>query len=232
MRYYVALVAGALAVLPSQAAAQQQHTDFSGRWIYDSAKSDHVTPQPMGIDAGQAPRSQAEPTEGGEGGGGEPGEGGEGGEGGAMGGRFGGGYGGGFGGRRMGPRGPQSMSMEDRIRYRALAVLARPAQTLDILQTDSTVTLIAGTDTLVLYPNKKKTTQILPGGAKEETQAEWRDNGDLRVERDLGSGMKLVQRFTLSGTKSYLWLYVTANNGRFQMQVPFLRVYYRPGGRP
>ena len=125
----------------------------------------------------------------------------------------------------------EGLSMEDRIRYRALAVLARPAQTLDILQTDSTVTLIAGTDTLVLYPDKQKTTQTLPGGAKAETQSHWKD-GDLRIERDLGSGMKLVQRFTLSGTKSYLWLYVTANNGRGNMQVPFLRVYYRPGGRP
>ncbi len=230
MRYFVALFAGALALLPSQAAAQQQHTDFSGRWIYDSAKSDHVTPQPMGLDAGQAPRSQAQPAEGGEGGG-EPGEGGEGGEGGGMGGRFGGGYGGGFGGRRIGPRGPQSMTMEDRIRFRALTVLARPVTALDILQTDSTVTLITGADTLVLYPNEKKTAQVLPGGAKAETQSQWKD-GDLRVERDLGSGMKLVQRFTLSGTKSYLWLYVTASNGRGNMQVPFLRVYYRPGGRP
>lgn len=205
---------------PGAASAQQPHPDLSGQWVFDSAKSDRpITP----IERGSYGLGRPAPadSEGGERGGvGEPME-----RPGEMSGMDG------MGGRSGYRRGRESPDEKDRARMRLMLRLAQPDSALAIYRTDSTVTVVTPADSLILFTDGRKMKDTLGANVEVETKAEWKDDA-LVVERKLGGDLKITERFTLSGTGRYLWLYVQADNGRFHMPVPFLRVYYHPGEEP
>lgn len=210
------VVTGVVFMAPRAANAQQTHPDISGRWVFDSAKSDRpISPEersPMPIE-----RRPPVDSEGGERGGyGRPGE---------MGGTGEMGEGGGY------RRGRSTPSEKDRARMRVMMRLAQPDSAISISLTDSTVTIVMPNDSMTLNLDGRKLKDTVGANVELESKAEWKDDA-LVVERDFGSGYKITERYTLSGTKRYLWLYVQANRGNFHMPTPFLRVYYHPGEEP
>jgi hypothetical protein len=187
-----------------------QHPNLSGHWVVNAALSQNPRDMMQGRDSGGG-----DPRGGRMGGGG-----GRGGFGGRRGG-FGGGRGG-YGGREGGGGG---MSEQQRVRMRQTMqlVFTAPAS-LAIVTTDSTLTLDADGDTLVLPTSGRKVRRepTVQGEGAVDIKGHWQGN-DFVVERSVSGGGKVTEDYLRSTDGQQLFVLVTFEAGR--REVTFRRIY-------
>ena len=196
-------------VLLGSATARAQHPDLSGHWAWNQGQSDN--PRDMMRDSSAGGR-----TRGGGGGGGGGGRGGFG-----RGGR--GGFGGGGGGHRGGGG---EMSDEQRARMRQTMELAFNAPaSLVITAVDSSVTLVAGGETLVVPSNGRKVQRKATeeGEGAVDIKGRWLGN-DFVVERSVSGGGKVTEDYLRSAEGKQLFVIVTFDGGRGR-SITFRRIY-------
>jgi hypothetical protein len=195
----------ALAVLAG-AAARAQHPALSGHWVLNQAQSDNPRDMIRGGDSA-----------GGESGGGR-----------MRGGR--GGRGGGYGGGREGGgggRGAGGMSDEQRARLRqTMQLVFSPPASLVIVAADSSVTLIAEGDTLVLPANGRKVHReaTQEGEGAVDIKSRWQGN-DFVVERSVSGGGKVTEDYLHAPQGPQLFVIVSFTGGRGGREVMFRRIY-------
>jgi hypothetical protein len=199
-------------LLLGSATARAQHPDLSGHWTLNQGQSDNPHDM-MSRDSG-----------GGRGGSGR-GRGGRGGGGGGMGGGFGrGGFGGGGGGYRGG--GVSEMSDEQRARMRQTMDLAFNAPgSLVLTSADSSLTLAADGETLVVPSNSHKV-ELRPkddGEGTVDIKGRWLGN-DFVVERSVSGGGKVIEDYLRSTEGKQLFVIVTFDGGRGR-SITFRRIY-------
>ena len=198
-------------VLLAGAAAGTQHPDLSGSWVLNQALSDNPRDMMQGRDSSGAPR-------GGRGGGMRGG--------GRRGGFGGGGYGGGAGGRGSFGGGPGGMSDEQRTRMRQTMQLVMNAPaSLAVVVGDSSVTLVAEGDTLLLPSNGRKVHRDAADdseGAVDVT-GKWQGN-DFVVERKVSGGGKVTEDYMRAPEGKQLYVIVSFQGGRGR-DVMFRRIY-------
>jgi len=203
----------AVLVLLAGAAAGTQHPDLSGSWVLNQALSDNPRDMMQGRDSSGAPR--------GGGGGGMRGGGRRGGFGG---GGFGGGAGGGGRGSFGGGRGGMSDEQRTRMRQTMQLVMNAPAA-LAVVVGDSSVTLVAEGDTLLLPSNGRKVHRDAGDdseGAVDIT-GKWQGN-DFVVERKVSGGGKVTEDYMRAPEGKQLYVIVSFQGGRGR-EVMFRRIY-------
>jgi hypothetical protein len=201
----------ALAVLGGTA-ARTQHPDLSGHWVFNKGQSDNPRDMMSARDSGGG---------GGGGGGGRmrSGRGGFGGGGGRMG-------GGGRGGRAGQDGGGGGMSDEQRTRMRqTMDLVLRAPASLEIAAGDSSVTLVAEGDKLVLTTDGHKVRREAraEGEGAVDIKARWQGN-DLVVERSVSGGGKVTEDYLRSIDGKHLYVIVNFDGGRGR-SITFRRIY-------
>lgn len=185
-----------IAVLLQVGGGAAQHPDLSGHWALNAAQSQNPRDMMQGRDSGGSERS-----------------------GGLM--RGGGGRGG-FGGRGGGDR----MSDAQRARMHQTMQLAFTAPTsLAIVESDSTVTLIADGDTLVLPSNghKVRRESTVDGEGPVDIKGHWQGS-DFVVERNVSGGGKVSEDYLRSSDGKQLYVIVSFDGARGR-NIMFRRIY-------
>jgi hypothetical protein len=196
-------------VLLGSATARAQHPDLSGHWTLNQGQSDN--PRDMMRDSSAGGRTRG----GGGGGRGGFGRGGRGGFGGGGGGYRGGGEGGGA-----------QMSDEQRARVRQTMELALNAPTsLVLTSADSSLTLVAGGETLVVPSNGRKVQRKATeeGEGTIDIKGRWLGN-DFVVERSVSGGGKVTEDYLRAAEGKQLFVIVTFDGGRGR-SITFRRIY-------
>lgn len=178
--------------------------DLSGSWVLNPEQSDNPADQ-LQRGGAQGPRAG--------------GIGGRGGFGGGRGGRGGrGGWGGGRGG------GIDREAMREVFRR----IREAPAR-IELAQTDSTVIVTFDTQAAdTLYTDGRKIKREFGEGREVEIRARW-DAGGLSVERRLGDGIKLTERFVFSSEVNQLFVITRLEIRGQRREIEFRRVYDSAG---
>ena len=186
-------------------AARAQHPDLSGHWALNPGQSDNPRDMMQGRDSG------------GSGPDGRPG--------GRMGGGGRGGFGGGRGGRGgRGERGGMSDEQRARMRQTMQLVFQAPAS-LVIAASDSSVTLVAEGDTVVLPTNGRKVRREATAEREGavDIKGHWQGN-DFVVERSVSGGGKVTEDYLRSPEGKQLFVIVSFEGGRGRA-ITFRRIY-------
>lgn len=181
-----------------------QHPDLSGHWALNQAQSEN--PRDMIPDRDSSGGRMRGGERGGRGG---------------FGGRRGG-FGGGRGGYRGGGGG---MSDEQRARMRQTMDLVYTAPaSLVIVAADTSVTLVAEGDTLVLPTNGRKIRReaAREGEGAVDIKGRWQGN-DLVVERSVSGGGKVTEDYLRSADGKQLFVIVSYDGGG--RSISFRRIY-------
>jgi hypothetical protein len=208
-----ALIAALL--LLGYAAAASQHPDLSGRWVLNQQQSDDPRDMMQGHDSAGGGGGARHGGWGGGGGGGG---------GGMYGGHHGGGgYGGGHGSFGGGHGG---MSEEQRAHmHQTMELVLNAPVSLALVQSDSTETLVADGDTLVLPSNGHKVRReaTMEGEGAVDIKGQWQGN-DFVVERKVSGGGKVTEDYLRAPEGKQLFVIVSFQDPRGR-DVTFRRVY-------
>jgi len=202
-------------VLLGAVAAGAQHPDISGRWALNQGQSDNPRDMMQGRDSAG----------GGGGGGGSARHGGWGG-GGGGGGMHGGHHGGYGGGQGSYGGGPGGMSEEQRARmHQTMELVLNAPASLAVVQSDSTVTLDADGDTLVLPSNGHKVRReaTVEGEGAVDIKGHWIGN-DFVVERKVSGGGKVTEDYLREPQGKQLFVIVSFQDPRGR-DLMFRRIY-------
>ena len=118
------------------------------------------------------------------------------------------------GGQGRGAGGAPPPSEEQQRQGRAMMqVFQQPTSGLEILQSDSTVTLVFGSQSQIFFTDGRKLTRVLGDGVETEVKAEWK--GDkLKIETKTKGNAKVTQEFKLDDKTGRLVLETKLENSR------------------
>ncbi len=94
-----------------------------------------------------------------------------------------------------------------------MQIFQQATRGVEIVQSDSTVTLVFGTQSQIFFTDGRKLTRVLGDGVETEVKAEWK--GDkLKIEIKTKSNAKVTQEFKLDDKTGRLLLEIKLDNSR------------------